>query len=288
MSESLKLSDTELILNPDNSIYHLGIHPEHVSKTVIVVGDPNRVKDVSKHFDKITFQQEKREFVTHVGTIADKRLTVISSGIGVDNVELLMTELDFLVNFDLKSKTEKIEKTKLSIIRIGTSGSIQESVNVDTFLLSERAIGLDNLFDFYELNQSESFKNIADCFQKEVGLKSKPYLASADEDLLNTFEREIHKGNTITCPGFYAPQGRISNARRSNNLAKQFSLFNLDGFQFDNLEMETAGYYAFGQLFGHKMLSINAILANRITNEFSKNPEIQVEKLIKLTLGLLI
>jgi uridine phosphorylase len=289
LKELLRLSDTELILNNDLSIYHLGLLPEHLSENIIVVGDPNRVQKVSQYFDKLIFKTEKREFVTHVGILKNQQITVISSGIGVDNVELLMTELDFLANFDLATRIEKENKKSLNIIRIGTSGSIQEDVGVNSLAVSTCAIGLDNLMDFYGLFQNEQSKIITDCLKKEIpNQKSNPYLSKANQQLINKLGGGLQHVNTLTCPGFYAPQGRITRAKTQNSLIETFRDFRFEDFKIHNLEMETAGYYAFGQLLGHNIVSLNAILANRITNEFSKDPEFQIDQLIQFVLNKLV
>lgn len=281
--------ESELVLNPDGSVYHLHLRTEDVADTIIAVGDPDRVEKVSKYFDRIELIRKKREFITHTGYIGNKRLSVISSGIGTDNVEILMNELDTLVNIDLETRTEKPDKTRLKIIRLGTSGCLQADVPIDSILVSEYGIGLDGLNDFYVSSESEQEKGFCLQLQKALSLRLLPYAASASAPLLKHFENELKggwfRGITLTCPGFYAPQGRKLrfNTRVADFIA-QLQSFRFDGQRLTNFEMETAGYYLFGKLLGHDMLSISAILANRVTHQFSKEPEKGVERMIETVL----
>jgi uridine phosphorylase len=281
----MQISRTDLILNSDGSLYHLNLRPEHLADTIITVGDPDRVEKVSKYFDTIEFKIHKREFVTHTGTLGGNRLTVISSGIGTDNVEILMNELDALVNIDLKTLEEKPVHKSLKIIRLGTSGSLQKHIPVDSFVISERAIGLDSLGDFYRTTPTP----IAMAIKKNLQLKLMPYSNTCGRELKTLFWKEAPKdwfeGTTVTCPGFYAPQGRVLRYKpKIEGLLDKMNDFRFDGIQLTNLEMETAGYYLMGKNLGHQILSISAILANRITNQFSKNPDNQIDSLIKYVL----
>jgi uridine phosphorylase len=286
----MPISETDLILHADGSVYHLHLKPEDIADTIIVVGDPERVPLVSKYFDSVEFKNHKREFVTHTGFVGKKRISVISSGIGTDNVEILMNELDALSNINLATRQPNPVHKSLEIIRIGTSGSVQAEVPVDSVVISENAIGIDGLNDFYSFQQSEFETDICEDLKQKMGFNTLPYFAKCSERLLEKFydknARNSHIGTTLTCPGFYAPQGRSLNYEpKIENLLQKTSDFRYKNNHISNLEMETAGYYMFSQIFGHNCLSISAILANRTLNRFSQNPEIQVDNLIKSVLA---
>jgi uridine phosphorylase len=286
----MQISETDLILNADGSVYHLHLKPKEIADTIIVVGDPERVPLVSKYFDSIEFENHKREFVTHTGFIGKKRVSVISSGIGTDNVEILMNELDALANINLVTRQPNSIHKSLEIIRIGTSGSVQSDVPVDRVVLSEDAIGIDSLNDFYSFAQTDFETDICENLKQNLGLNALPYFAKCSEKLLDKFSDKNNEkfiiGTTLTCPGFYAPQGRSLNYHsKIENLLQKISDFRYENNHISNLEMETAGYYMFSQIFGHQCLSISAILANRTLNRFSQNPEIQVDNLIKSVLA---
>ncbi len=279
-------SPTDLIINPDGSSYHLAIRPDQVPNRIILVGDPERVPKVSQYFDRVDVKIHKREFVSHFGELHGKRIGVISSGIGADNVEIVMNELDALVNIDFETRNEKSIHTSLQMIRIGTSGSIQKNIPVDTFLVSEAAIGLDNLGQFYVFDGPNmlSQDSLSDWCQ-QIQYPISVYGAKASPSLTKVFDSIPFRGYTITAPGFYAPQGRtVRMPSLLPNLLHDFSSIPFDGNQITNIEMETAAYYAFASTLGHEMISLNAILANRLTLEFSKNPEKQIQKLIALAL----
>jgi uridine phosphorylase len=282
-----KISETDLILNEDGSVYHLSLLPKNISETIITVGDPNRVYRVSEFFDDIEFEMNKREFITQTGTYNGKRITVISTGIGTDNVEICLTELDALVNIDLKTREPKSRKRKLKIIRIGTSGALQEDIPLGSHLISDYAVGFDNLMSFYNLEMDDLEQIIADDIRQKIKLDFKPYVVRGSELLRDRFSNDMVIGNTVTTPGFYAPQGRelrieskyprlLENLNAYHNRANDFWL--------TNFEMETAGYYAMGRLLGHEVLSVNAIIANRIKNRFAKDPNKVVDSLIKKVL----
>ncbi len=282
-----KISETDLILNPDGSVYHLNLLPKHISDTVIAVGDPGRVYKVSQYFDDIEFEMNKREFITHTGTFNKKRITVISTGIGTDNVEIFMTELDALVNIDLKTREPKARKKKLKIIRIGTSGAMQEDIPVGSHLVSEYGVGLDNLMSFYDLPTDDFEEEIASDIQEKVNLPFRPYVVRGSQKLLKQIGADMIVGNTLTAPGFYAPQGRkVRAATRLPNLLNDLTYYHNKNSDFwlTNFEMETSALYAFGRLLGHEMLSANAIIANRIQHKFAKNPEKAVDALIQKVL----
>lgn len=283
--DNRKIPASELIINPDGSIYHLHLKPEDLASTVFTVGDPDRVGLVSKYFDQIDFKTNKREFVTHTGWKNGQRVTVMSTGMGTDNIEILMTELDALVNVDLESREIKPEKTSLQIIRIGTSGSMQEDLPVGSILGSEIAIGMDTLMVYYpKLGGDQS---LAEAIQTELGLPFLPYQASASFDLLRKLNQDFVKGVTLTCPGFYAPQGREVRLKpRFDRMIERLSSLRIDGKRLTNFEMETAGYYAMGELLGHQMLSLNAIVANRPMKKFDSEAEKTVDRLIQLTLDI--
>jgi uridine phosphorylase len=281
----MKISETDLMLNPDGSVYHLSLLPKNISDTIITVGDPSRVYTVSQYFDEIEFEMNKREFITHVGKYKGKRITVISTGIGTDNIEIFFTELDALVNIDLKTREPKSRKKKLKIIRIGTSGALQEDIPLGTHLVSDYAIGLDNLMNFYDLPMDDLETGLAHDIQKKTGLPFMPYAVRGSVSLREQIGADMMQGNTVTCPGFYAPQGReLRIPIRFPKLLEDLNYYHKGDFWLTNFEMETAGYYAMGRLLGHEVLSVNAIIANRIKNKFSKDPNKIVESLIKKVL----
>ncbi len=279
------LPETDLILNPDGSVYHLHLNPGHVSDTIIAVGDPERVSRVSRHFDRIDAKIQKREFVTHVGMWKGRRITGISTGIGTDNVEIVLHELDALVNADLKARTYNKTRRKLTIVRIGTSGALQEDIPVDAHLASASAVGLDNLIDFYDFPQSNAEKDLVGALQRSAGLNFRPYVALASSSLLTTLAKGIRQGNTLTSPGFFAPQGRQTRlAPRYPRLLDDLKNFEFNGYRLANFEMETAAYYALGSMMGHEVISLNAIIGNRALGKFSADPSGSVDLLIEKVL----
>jgi uridine phosphorylase len=283
--ENQPIPASELIINSDGSIYHLHLKPEHLASTVFTVGDPDRVGLVSKYFDQIDFKLQKREFITHTGWKNGKKVTVMSTGMGTDNIEILMTELDALVNVNLETRLIKSEKTSLQIIRIGTSGSMQADLPVGTMLASEIGIGMDTLMTYYpELDETQ---DLAKAIQSELGLPFLPYQATASTLLLEKLDKEIVKGVTLTCPGFYAPQGREVRLKpRFDQMIERLAGLRIEGKRLTNFEMETAGYYAMGKLLGHEMLSLNAIVANRPLKKFDQEAEKSVDRLIQKALEL--
>ena len=281
----MPISETDLILNPDGSVYHLNLLPKHISDTIITVGDPSRVYMVSQFFDEVEFEMNKREFITHVGKFNNKRITVISTGIGTDNIEIFFTELDALVNIDLKTREPKQRKRKLKIIRIGTSGALQEDIPVGTHLASDYAVGLDNLMNFYDLPMDDFEAAVAHDLHRKTGLPFMPYVVRGSNSLREQIGFDMMQGNTVTCPGFYAPQAReLRLPLRFPKLLEDLNYYHKGEFWLSNFEMETSGYYAMARLLGHDAVSVNAIIANRIKNKFSKNPNKIVEALIKKVL----
>ncbi|KYG78868.1 nucleoside phosphorylase [Roseivirga echinicomitans] len=281
--EKRTIPESELILTNEGAIYHLGLQPEMVADTVIVVGDPDRVAKISKYFDRIDFQVTNRELVTHTGELNGKRISVISSGMGTDNVEILMTELDALVNVDLKKRQVKDKLKALKIIRIGTSGCMQPDIPLDSFLVSKAALGMDSLMSFYPWVESEDGQVIGNKVQRTLGLPIRPYLSEASPLLLKEFQGpQMYSGVTVTAPGFYAPQGREIRLRPFlPDYLDRLSKINTSFGQITNFEMETAGYYAMAKMLGHEMISFNALIANRPNKQFSPNAEKTVNDLIQ-------
>ena len=283
----MPISDTDLILNNDGSVYHLNLLPKHISDTIITVGDPSRVYRVSQYFDDVEFEMNKREFITHVGKYKGKRVTVISTGIGTDNIEIFFTELDALVNVDLKTREPKARRKRMKIIRIGTSGALQDDIPLGAHLATEYAIGFDSLMNFYDLPNEAFEETIARDIQKKLSLPFSPYVVKGSAALKQQVAADMITGNTITSPGFYAPQGRavripIKYPKLLEDLTRYHNKSN--DFWLTNFEMETAGYYALARLLGHDVLSVNAIIANRAKNKFSKDPNKVIDALIKKVL----
>jgi uridine phosphorylase len=276
--------DSELIINPDGTIYHLHLRPEDIAEDIIFVGDPNRVEAVSKHFSRIDKKVSHREFITHTGEINGKRVTVISTGIGTDNIDIVLNELDALANIDFDTREEKDDHKALNIIRIGTSGALQADIPLDSTVLNTYALGLDGLMHFYDFYPTERERELL--YQMQLQIRNfpiPPYLATASKTLYQRFNRpEYRKGITTTCTGFYAPQGRELRGRLAEpNLLHQLSYFEHEKFRIVNFEMETSGIYGLAKILGHEAISISAILANRMTNEFSEHPEQTVNQLIE-------
>jgi uridine phosphorylase len=282
------IQSSELILNPDGSVYHLNLLPENIAHDIIFVGDQNRVEKITQSFDNIEFSTQKREFKTQTGTLNGKRITVMSTGIGPDNIDIVMNELDALVNIDLKTRQPKENLTSLNIIRIGTSGSLQADIPVDSFVMSKFGLGLDNMLRSY-LIDTISQTAIEDAFIKHTQWdlrKGKPYVISCSETLERLIESErMHKGITATAGGFYGPQGRVLRlAIQDATLNHKMDNFTFDGNRITNLEMETAAIYGLSALLGHQALSLNAIIANRASGTFSADPYKAVDELITYTL----
>ena len=282
-----KISETDLILNPDGSVYHLNLLPKHVSDTVITVGDPDRVASVSRYFDQIDFEVRKREFTTHVGKLKGRHFTVISTGMGTDNVEIFFTELDALVNVDLRTRRPKKTKRKLNVIRIGTSGSLQKDVPLDSHVVSEYAIGLDNLMHFYALEMDTFEQKTATSIKRNTSLPFSPYVVRGSQRLREKIGFDMVRGNTVTTPGFYAPQGRVVRLLpKYPKLLEDLTNYGAKSrnFHLTNFEMETAGYYSLARMLGHEALSVSAIIANRVEKRFSKTPDEAIDGLIRKVL----
>lgn len=283
-----RIAESELIINERGAVYHLNCRPEEIANTIITVGDPDRVGEVSKHFDNVEHQNGHREFVTHTGYIGNKRITCVSTGIGPDNIDIVLNELDALVNIDFETRQVKEKLTRLNIIRFGTSGSLQKDIPVDSCVASTHGLGLDNLMHFYRQENNEEEKQIIQAFSTHTQLNSgkvSPYITMAGGALIKHFTKGYHHGITVTCPGFYGPQGRILRL----GLGYPMLIDNLTNFQFGNyritnFEMETSAIYGLGNALGHHCLSLSAIVANRISKEFSKDGALAVENLIKQSL----
>lgn len=285
------IAASELIINDRGAVYHLDLRPEEVATTVITVGDPDRVKEVSKYFDNVEVKRQHREFISHTGTIGNKRITVLSSGIGTDNIDIVLNELDALVNIDFETRTIKENLTILNILRVGTSGSLQGDIPVDSFVAATHGLGLDNLLHYYRMEHNEEEKQLLQSFCTQTQIQaqmSQPYISSASPSLLKNFVKDFFHGITVSCPGFYGPQGRVlrlgvKNPQLINNLTQ----FIFGQHRITNFEMETSGIYGLGRLLGHHCLSLNTIVANRVRKEFTKDGKASVENLIKKTLEIL-
>ena len=282
------IQSSELILNPDGSVYHLNLHPENIAHDIIFVGDQNRVEKITKHFDSIEFSTQKREFKTQTGIYKGKRMTVMSTGIGPDNIDIVMNELDALVNIDLKTRKPKENLVSLNIVRIGTSGSLQADIPCDSFVLSQYGLGLDNMLRSYLVDEVSEIE-IEDAFIAQTNWdarKGRPYVIKGSEKLQKIFESDkIFKGFTGTAGGFYGPQGRVLRLEiQDNDLNRKMDSFNYKGTKMTNLEMETGAIYGLGKLLGHECLSLNAIIANRATGNFSEDPYKAVDELIAYAL----
>lgn len=280
---------SELILTPEGKIYHLDLAPSQLAETVITVGDPGRVKMVSKYFDTIETTAEHREFKTHTGTYKGKRISVVSTGIGPDNIDIVFNELDALVNIDFEKRTVKPKLTSLDIIRIGTSGSLIPEVEVDNFLISALAIGLDNVMHYYAKTDKIFIREFAQAFINHTEWNpdnSVPYVVKADKTLLKKLSSDkTIEGCTITNVGFYGPQGRVLRAQlQDQSLNEKLTSFEYQNHKITNLEMETATMYGLARLLGHRTVSMNAIIANRATGSFSLDTKVSVDALIQYTL----
>lgn len=285
----MTLKESELILNEDGSVYHLNLRPEHISNDIIFVGDPDRIEKVTKHFSSIECTIQKREFKTVTGFYKEKRISVISTGIGPDNIDIVLNELDALVNIDLKTRQIKSKLSKLNIIRIGTSGSLQKDIPIDSFLMSSHALDLNGMLQSYNINtiSNPDFEN---AFIKHTGWsenKSKPTLISSSNILAERIVSDkVYKGITATAGGFYGPQGRVLRlSLQDKKLNTKIDSFNFEGNRITNLEMETSAIYGLSKLLGHNAVSMNAIIANRANGTFSKNPNKVIEDLIIYTLN---
>lgn len=286
------IAESELILNKDGSIYHLRLRPEHVADTVILVGDQGRVRRISKHFDKIEFEGQNREFVTHTGLIGGKRLTVLSTGIGTDNIDIVLNELDALVNIDLVTRSIKKEKTSLNLIRLGTSGSLQPDIPVDSTIISTHGAGLDGTFQYYSAVNDVVDRPLQDELNAAIGPESgmpHAYVVAGHAGLIDRIGADMYRGITATANGFYGPQGRVLRlAPRISDLNARLAAFGHNGHRVTNFEMETSALYALGKALGHRCATVCAIIANRQRKEYSKDHDATVDFLIGTLLNRLV
>ena len=286
------IKESELILNPDGSVYHLNLKPENIAETILLVGDQDRVEKITKHFDAIEFRTQKREFKTQTGTYKGKRITVLSTGIGPDNIDIVLNELDALVNINLQTRKPKKELTSLNLIRVGTSGSLQSEIPVDSFVLSSHGLDLNGMLHFYQIESisntevEEAFINFTNWNSK----KARPIVIKNSTKLQKQFESDkVFSGVTATAGGFYGPQGRVLRLPLEDaTLNEKMDSFIYNGIKITNFEMETSVIYGLSKLLGHNALSLNAIIANRANGTFSENPGKVVEDLIVYTLDKLI
>jgi len=291
--KNTKMESAELILSPNGRIYHLDLLPCEISPTIILVGDPGRVSQVSKKFDKVFVQRIHREFITHTGIIGKTPVSVVSTGIGTDNIDIVINELDALVNIDFATGKPKDTHTTLTFIRIGTSGSLHASIPIDSFLLNTHSLGLDNLLSFYDVENNQALEafnvKIQVKYAELAQLPVKTYLTAADETLIQLFKNEMQTGITLTAPGFYGPQGRQLRLKsRMRNLLETIANEEREETSITNFEMETSGIYGLSTLLNHKAVSCNVILANRPLNIFSQKANESIEKLIDLVLSRLV
>ncbi len=283
-----RIAESELIVNPDGSIYHLHLRPEHIADDIIVVGDPQRVEIISNYFDKIEHKIYNREFVTHTGTLNGKRITALATGIGTDNIDIVINELDAIVNIDLENRIPKKEHRSLNIVRLGTSGALQEDIPVDSFVFSQYGLGLDGLLNFYENRDQVIDRELTEAFFEYSAWNqdlAKPYIVRGSKLLEERIADGMFKGITATAPGFYGPQGRVLRLPlMQKNINSSLENFQFKGNRITNFEMETSALYGLGGMLGHNTATVCAIIANRYTKTFSQNYKQTVVKLIELLL----
>jgi uridine phosphorylase len=282
------IAETELILTPQGCIYHLNLKPENIADSIIVVGDQSRVADISKHFDEIEFQTQNREFVTHTGVYKGKRITALSTGIGTDNIDIVLNELDALANIDLKTREINAKKKSLNIVRIGTSGALQKAIEIDTYVASSHGIGFDGLLNYYDALDTVNENEISEEFIRQTNWQKKlpyPYIVSADVGLLKIVGADYRQGITATAPGFYGPQGRTLRLNPlMPDLNEKLTDFSFQNYKITNFEMETSALYGLSKHMGHRACTVCVIVANRITKTFTKNYHPAMDKLIVQTL----
>jgi len=285
-----KLASSELVLNADNSVYHLNLHPHQIAKDIILVGDPGRVKLISQHFDSIEHRVENREIFTHTGVLNGKPITVLSTGMGPDNIDIVVNELDALVNIDLENRTIKKEHTSLNLVRIGTSGALQEDIPVDTFVVSKYGLGLDGLMNYYQFKSTDKEIALLEQFYKQTNYSktfAQPYFIKGDDELFKLFcdEDKFNSGITATAPGFYGPQGRVLRIPlKEPQINEKLNQFKSHDLRVTNFEMETAAIYGLSRALGHRACTVCLVVANRFSKKFSTNHHGAMQELIQLTL----
>lgn len=286
MDNKIKIS--ELPINKDGSIYHLKLHPEQIAYDIIIVGDPGRVKKVSAYFDKIDVKVHNREFLTHTGYFNGKRISVISTGMGTDNIDIFLNELDALVNIDFEKRAPKSELTSLNIVRLGTSGALQEDIPVDSIVVSEYGLGLDGLLNFYTPEYSSQETTLNKSFIEQTNWPqelARPYIIKGNEGLVEKLGEGYFKGITATACGFYAPQGRqVRLDIKVPDINERLRAFQHEGNKVLNFEMETSALYGLSKLMGHNACTMCAVIANRFSKTFSKDYQLTIDKLIENTL----
>ncbi|PIQ16110.1 MAG: phosphorylase [Flavobacteriales bacterium CG18_big_fil_WC_8_21_14_2_50_32_9] len=283
-----KIEASELVLNPDNSVYHLKLHPEQLAKNIIVVGDPGRVALISSFFDSIEHKVENREIVTHTGILNGQPITVLSTGMGTDNIDIVLNELDALVNIDLINRTIKPKKTSLNIVRIGTSGALQKDISVNSIVVSEFGLGLDGLMNYYAFEQTEEEKQLLIQFCKQTNYSTtfaKPYFVKASSFLFNLLKEDAISGITATASGFYGPQGRVLRLPlKEDKLNEKLNQFSYNNHKIVNFEMETSALYGLSRALGHNACTVCVVVANRFSKEFSKDYKPAMDQLIQKVL----
>lgn len=286
-----KIAESELIINNRGAVYHINMRPEELADTVILVGDPGRIAEVSKYFDSIEHQQQYREFISHTGYVGKKRITVISTGIGPDNIDIVMNELDAVANIDFESRTVNKELKSLMIFRVGTCGSLQADIAADDFVAGTHGLGIDNLLNYYQHTNNEEENILMQHFMQQTHLNGdliQPYIATASPSLLRYFVTDFKQGITVTCPGFYGPQGRVLRLGLTNpHLIDRLTDFSYGRYRICNFEMETSAIYGLGRLLGHQCLSLNVVVANRINKTFTKDGAKAVDNLIQTVLPII-
>ncbi len=284
------IAPSELIINQRGAIYHIDLRPEELADTVITVGDPGRVATIGRYFDRQELRREHREFISQTGYIGKKRITVLSTGIGPDNIDIVLNELDALVNIDFETRTVRETLTPLSIIRLGTCGSLQDDIPVDGLVAGTYGLGLDNLLHFYRQETTDADQQLIQAFltQTQLNSQSQPYIAPAATSLLKHFVDGFHQGITVTCPGFYGPQGRVLRLGLQHpELVDRLTSFRFGQHRIANFEMETSAIYGLGKLLGHHCLSLNVVVANRVAKAFSADGQKAVVNLVEKALGII-
>ncbi len=288
----MKIKESELVLNPDGSVYHLKLKPEHVAPNVIVVGDQGRVEVISQHFEKIEHKIQNREFLTHTGYYRGERITVLSTGIGTDNIDIVINELDAAVNIDLEKRVQKEKHRALNIVRLGTSGALQEDIPVDTFVASAYGLGFDGLLHFYRHDEALTETAMEDAFMRHTSWGerlARPYIVGGSDELLQRVAADLKRGITATAHGFFGPQGReLRIPLAFPGLNDKMATFGFEGQRITNFEMETSALYALGRILGHNTLTVCNIIANRARREYSKDYQASVKKMISYVLDKLV
>ena len=283
-----EIGASELILNPDGSVYHLKLKPGQLAENIIVVGDPGRVEMVSAHFDDIHHKVQNREFMTHTGTYKGKPVSVVSTGIGTDNIDIVLNELDALVNIDLEKRQPKEKHTKLNIVRIGTSGGLQEELPVDSFLMTAKSVGFDGMLNFYKDRNKVALPDVEEAFKAHMkwpDILNNPYIVPASDKLMKQIGKGLTRGITISAPGFYGPQGRVLRlGLQVEDMNERLRAFRYGEEKITNYEMESSALYGLCGMLGHEALCICVIIANRYSKQYSKDYHPAVESLVSLVL----